>query len=57
VPPEAIYGHGDCADDETPRCFDLNRSTLAAAISVPETMPFQNRPTFQQAVSITHRVG
>ena len=56
VKPQAIYGFGDCANDPTPRCFDLNRSTIASAISEPATMPFQNRPTFQQAVSVERQV-
>jgi acyl-homoserine lactone acylase PvdQ len=54
--PQQIYGFGDCTGDPTPRCFDFNRSTVAAAVSVPETMPFQNRPTFQQAIEIPRRL-
>jgi hypothetical protein len=53
VKPAKIYGYGDCANDPTPHCWDLNRPTITSAVSAPETMPFQNRPTFQQAVSVT----
>ena len=56
VTPAKLYGYGDCSADPTPLCWDLNRSTITSAVSVPETMVFQNRPTFQQAVSVTHSV-
>ncbi|MBA2521971.1 MAG: penicillin acylase family protein [Solirubrobacterales bacterium] len=48
-----LYGYGDCKDDPEPICWDLNRSTVASAIEIPPA-PFQNRPTFQQTVSIPH---
>jgi hypothetical protein len=51
VGPAALYGHGDCADDPQPSCYDKNRSVIASAIAVPPA-PFQNRPTFQQTVSV-----
>jgi len=50
-----LYGHGDCADDPEPSCFDQNRSVITSAISVPPA-PFQNRPTFQQTVSVKHNL-
>src|SRR5204863_9781554 len=55
--PAELYGYGDCASDPTARCWDLNRSTIAAGVASPETMPFQNRPTFQQAVSVRRAVS
>jgi acyl-homoserine lactone acylase PvdQ len=53
VSPEELYGYGDCENDPTPLCWDQNRSTIASGISI-DPRPFQNRPTFQQAVSIKH---
>ena len=47
-----LYGHGDCASDASPACWDQNRAVHTSGISTPE-MIFQNRPTFQQAVSVT----
>jgi acyl-homoserine lactone acylase PvdQ len=47
-----LYGHGDCASDPSPACWDQNRAVHTSAISTPE-MIFQNRPTFQQAVAVT----
>ncbi len=55
VTPQQLYGNGDCSGDPQPSCYDQNRSTVASAISVPP-FPFQNRPTFQQTVSLTHGV-
>jgi acyl-homoserine lactone acylase PvdQ len=51
VTPAELYGHGDCAEDPDPQCFDQNRSVITSAISVPPA-PFQNRPTFQQTVEV-----
>jgi acyl-homoserine lactone acylase PvdQ len=51
VEPATLYGHGDCEDDPDPQCFDQNRSVITSAISIPPA-PFQNRPTFQQTVSV-----
>jgi acyl-homoserine lactone acylase PvdQ len=51
VSPNTLYGHGDCADDPDAQCFDQNRSVITSAISIPPA-PFQNRPTFQQTVSV-----
>src|SRR4051794_1050071 len=55
VNPAELYGSGDCASDPDAECFDKNRWVEAAAITVPP-MPFQNRPTFQQAISIPQRL-
>jgi hypothetical protein len=46
-----LYGGGDCSGDPDPECYDRNRATHTSGISIPE-MPFQNRPTFQQAVAV-----
>jgi acyl-homoserine lactone acylase PvdQ len=55
VTPRTLYGHGDCAGDPDPQCYDQNRSVITSAISVPPA-PFQNRPTFQQTVSVTRNL-
>jgi acyl-homoserine lactone acylase PvdQ len=47
-----LYGRGPCAENAQASCFDMNRSTIASAVSVPP-FPFQNRPTFQQVVQVT----
>jgi hypothetical protein len=52
VTPQQLYGQGDCSSNPQPSCFDQNRFTSASAISLPP-FPFQNRPTFQQAVQLT----
>ena len=52
VTPAQLYGHGACAEDAQASCFDENRWTSASGVSVPP-FPFQNRPTFQQAVELT----
>ena len=50
--PQQIYGVGDCSHNAQPSCYDQNRSVIASAISMPP-FPFQNRPTFQQVVTLT----
>lgn len=55
VTPQELYGKGDCASTPTAECFDMNRPVEAAAVTLPP-MPFQNRPTFQQAVEIPQRL-
>ena len=50
-----LYGRGACADDPAPDCFDRNRSTVASGIEIG-SFPFQNRPTFQQTVSVTRNM-
>jgi acyl-homoserine lactone acylase PvdQ len=52
VTPAEEYGFGDCAGDPNPACWDKDRATHTSGISTPE-MIFQNRPTFQQTVSVT----
>jgi acyl-homoserine lactone acylase PvdQ len=51
VTPAQLYGSGDCEDDPQPSCFDRNSSTIASGLDI-EPQPFQNRPTFQQTVSV-----
>ena len=46
-----LYGYGDCEAEPEPDCWDMNRSTVASGIEIPPA-PFQNRPTFQQTVSV-----
>jgi acyl-homoserine lactone acylase PvdQ len=57
VTPAAMYGggNGDCASSPQPSCFDQNRPTVTGGVSLPP-FPFQNRPTFQQAVSVTQKL-
>jgi acyl-homoserine lactone acylase PvdQ len=55
VTPAELYGKGDCETDADAECFDKNRWVEAAAVTVPP-MPFQNRPTFQQAIEIPKRL-
>jgi acyl-homoserine lactone acylase PvdQ len=54
--PAQIYGNGACAGDPQASCFDMNRSVIAGAISIPP-FPLQNRPTFQQVVELTQTLG
>ncbi|MDX6581753.1 MAG: hypothetical protein QOI10_937 [Solirubrobacterales bacterium] len=51
VTPQELYAFGDCVDNPNPQCYDLNRSTVASGIELPPAV-FQNRPTFQQTVSV-----
>jgi hypothetical protein len=51
----ALYGRGPCASDAQARCFDMNRFTVASAVGVPD-FPLQNRPTFQQTVSLSRKL-
>jgi acyl-homoserine lactone acylase PvdQ len=55
VKPADLYAKGDCASDPDAECFDKNRWVEAAAVTIPP-MPFQNRPTFQQAIEIPKRL-
>jgi acyl-homoserine lactone acylase PvdQ len=55
VTPGELYGKGDCASDPDAECYDRNRWVEAAAVTIPP-MPFQNRPTFQQAIDIPRRL-
>jgi hypothetical protein len=52
-----LYGQtGACKSDPQASCFDENRWTVASAISIPP-FAFQNRPTFQQVVELTRKLG
>jgi hypothetical protein len=51
VTPQQLYG-SVCPNDPQPACADRNTWTNASAISIPP-FPFQNRPTFQQVVTLT----
>jgi hypothetical protein len=51
VPASQTYG-GACPNDPEPACSDQNTWVHASAISIP-AFPFQNRPTFQQVVTLT----
>ena len=52
VTPVELYAHGACATDAQPSCYDKNRPRITAAITKPGAFPFQNRPTFQQVVTV-----
>ena len=55
--PLLLYGQaGDCKSNPQASCFDQNRWTDASAISIPP-FPFQNRPTFQQVIELTRKLG
>jgi acyl-homoserine lactone acylase PvdQ len=56
VTPAQLYGTGECASTPDAHCFDLNRATIASGVDMPPA-PFQNRPTFQQTVELTRRLG
>ncbi len=55
VTPQQLYGFGGCVADPEPSCFDQNRFRTTSAISLAP-FPFQNRPVFQQTVSVGHGV-
>jgi acyl-homoserine lactone acylase PvdQ len=57
VTPAELYGGGDgkCATNPQPACFDQNRPTVTSGIELGP-FPFQNRPTFQQVVTLTQRL-
>ena len=52
VTPEQLYAFGACATDPQPSCWNANRARVTAGVTKPNVYPFQNRPTFQQAVSV-----
>lgn len=56
VTPAQIYGNGRCASNPQASCYDMDRSVIASAESIPP-FPFQNRPTFQQVVELTQTLG
>jgi acyl-homoserine lactone acylase PvdQ len=57
VTPAAMYGggNGECASNPQPACFDQNRPTVTSGIDLGP-FPFQNRPTFQQVVTLTRKL-
>lgn len=57
VKPAALYGggNGNCAANPQPSCFDQNRPQVTGGIDLGP-FPFQNRPTFQQVVTLTQRL-
>jgi len=57
VSPAKLYGggNGKCASDPQPSCFDQNRPQLTSGITLG-AFPFQNRPTFQQVVTLTQKL-
>ena len=52
VTPAQTYGFGACVSDPQPSCWNKNRARVTAGVTEPRAYPFQNRPTFQQAVSV-----
>ena len=58
VTPQQLYGggNGKCASNPQPACFDQNRPAVTSAIALGP-FPFQNRPTFQQVVTLTQRLS
>jgi hypothetical protein len=54
VTPRQLYGR-TCPRDPEPACADRNTWTYASAIMVPP-FPYQNRPTFQQVVTLTQHL-
>ena len=58
VTPAELYGGGDgtCAANPQPSCFDANRPSETSGIELG-AFPFQNRPTFQQVVTLTQKLG
>jgi acyl-homoserine lactone acylase PvdQ len=56
--PAELYGGGDgaCAANPQPSCFDANRPSETSGIELG-AFPFQNRPTFQQVVTLTQKLG
>ncbi len=57
VTPAAMYGggNGKCAADPQPACFDQNRPQVTSGVELG-SFPFQNRPTFQQVVTLTQKL-
>ncbi len=56
VTPAQLYGFGACVSDPQPSCWNANRARVTAGVTKPNVYPFQNRPTFQQAVSVEKSV-
>ena len=56
VTPQDLYAFGACTTDPQPSCWNANRARVTAGVTKPNVYPFQNRPTFQQAVSVEKNV-
>jgi hypothetical protein len=56
IGPQQLYGIPACASNPQASCYDENTSTAASGISIPR-FPWQNRPTFQQVVELTQKLG
>jgi hypothetical protein len=54
VTPQQLYG-STCPSDPEPACSDRNKWTYISAIQLP-AFPYQNRPTFQQVVTLTRHL-
>jgi hypothetical protein len=54
VTPQQLYG-GVCPTDPEPACADRNKYTYISAVRLP-AFPFQNRPVFQQVVTLTRHL-
>ena len=54
VTPQQLYG-STCPSDPEPACSDRNTWTYVSAIQLPP-FPYQNRPTFQQVVTLTRHL-
>jgi hypothetical protein len=54
VVPRQLYG-GSCPKDPEPACADRNRFSYVSAVHVPP-FPYQNRPVFQQVVTLMQRL-
>ena len=57
VTPEQLYGGGNgaCAANPQPSCYDQNRPVVTGGVELGP-FPFQNRPTFQQVVTLTQKL-
>ena len=57
VTPQELYGggNGKCASNPQPSCYDQNRPAVTSGVELG-AFPFQNRPTFQQVVTLTQRL-
>ncbi|HET7445437.1 MAG TPA: penicillin acylase family protein [Solirubrobacterales bacterium] len=55
--PQQLYGggNGKCASNPQPSCFDQNRPQVTSGVELGP-FPFQNRPTFQQVVTLTQKL-
>jgi acyl-homoserine lactone acylase PvdQ len=54
VSPQRLYG-ATCPSDPEPACADRNTWSYLSAIRLPP-FPYQNRPTFQQVVTLTRHL-